>query len=561
MEFTFENQGASTYLVYVLGPEEQLDSISLGMLTNNKIPGIAPAFFAQMNERRYIKYNVSAKVSAKQLLSGMVNPKRLVGVLNGIADGLLSAEDYMLDTNAILLDLDHIFADVTTGQASLICLPVRREGRERDLRSFFKNIMMNTEFDTAGNSDIIVRIFNFLNASAAFSLTEFKKVLNQGEPLPAAARPAERTAASSSARVPESAAPRTAAPAERPETAAGPAPAERPMDRQPVRQTAIRPQAAQVGAAAVGQVKPAPASRPQTAGYAQQPPRAAYTDPGRQAAYAVPGQRAAYAAPAQPRSGKPGGMGGERMSLLYLLQHYNKENAAVYKAQKEAEKKAKGAAPAAAAKREPGRAAARMVPPPQPPRQVPVPVRSDIPVPGQQPAQQIVSAYRAPTPQPAAAREPVRQPDPVRIPRQPSVPAESPRQTKPMPEMNFGETTVLSGGTFAPTTVLSASMIQKPVARPFLIRAKNQEKIYLDKPEFRIGKERNYVDYFVGDNTAVSRSHANILSRNGACFVVDTNSTNHTFINGEMIQSNVETELNHGDTLTLGNEVFTFYMH
>ncbi|MGN0142578.1 MAG: FHA domain-containing protein, partial [Roseburia sp.] len=37
-----------------------------------------------------------------------------------------------------------------------------------------------------------------------------------------------------------------------------------------------------------------------------------------------------------------------------------------------------------------------------------------------------------------------------------------------------------------------------------------------------------------------------------------TNSTNHTFVNGLMLASNVETELNHGDRIKLANEEFEF---
>ena len=66
------------------------------------------------------------------------------------------------------------------------------------------------------------------------------------------------------------------------------------------------------------------------------------------------------------------------------------------------------------------------------------------------------------------------------------------------------------------------------------------------------------MDYFIGDNPAISRSHANILSRDGEYYIVDTNSTNHTFVNGEMIQSNVETKLTHGTRVTLANEDFEF---
>ena len=83
----------------------------------------------------------------------------------------------------------------------------------------------------------------------------------------------------------------------------------------------------------------------------------------------------------------------------------------------------------------------------------------------------------------------------------------------------------------------------------------------MNKPIFRIGKEKSYVDYFVGDNTAVSRSHANIITREGKYYIVDTNSTNHTYVNGEMIQSNVETPLTHGTKIRLANEEFEFKMY
>jgi len=127
--------------------------------------------------------------------------------------------------------------------------------------------------------------------------------------------------------------------------------------------------------------------------------------------------------------------------------------------------------------------------------------------------------------------------------------------------MNFGETTVLGGGNMGETTVLGVSSAATVQENPHLIRAKNNEKINLNKPVFRIGKEKSYVDYFIGDNTAISRSHANFISRDGEYFVTDTNSTNHTYVNGVMIQSNVETKLVHGDKVRLANEDFEFKLY
>jgi pSer/pThr/pTyr-binding forkhead associated (FHA) protein len=125
--------------------------------------------------------------------------------------------------------------------------------------------------------------------------------------------------------------------------------------------------------------------------------------------------------------------------------------------------------------------------------------------------------------------------------------------------ISFGETTVLSGG-IGETTVLGVA-VEPNRKDPHLIRAKNNEKIPLDKPVFRIGKERSYVDYFVSDNTAISRSHANIINHDGEYFVVDTNSTNHTYVNGGMIASNVETKLTHGAKIRFANEDFEFRLY
>lgn len=123
--------------------------------------------------------------------------------------------------------------------------------------------------------------------------------------------------------------------------------------------------------------------------------------------------------------------------------------------------------------------------------------------------------------------------------------------------MNFVELNDLDGGCAVgeTTVVLGASPIAQ--VKPHLIRVKTNEKIFLDKPTFRIGREKSYVDYFI-DNAAISKSHANIISRKGEYFVVDTNSTNHTFVNGQMIPSNVETKITHGAKITFGNEEFEF---
>lgn len=91
-----------------------------------------------------------------------------------------------------------------------------------------------------------------------------------------------------------------------------------------------------------------------------------------------------------------------------------------------------------------------------------------------------------------------------------------------------------------------------------LYRCATEESIEINKPVFRIGKERSYSDYFVSNNDKVSRSHADIITRGKRFFVLDQNSQNHTYVNGKAIPPQQEIEIFNGDKLTLANEEFEF---
>lgn len=590
MKFSYENQGATTYLVYEVNESDEIDSLSLGMLTNNKIQGLAQTLFTQMDETRYIKYNVSSKISVRQFFNGPVNKKRLLGVFNGIVDGLLSAEDYMIDSNAIVLDMDYIFADVSTCEATLICLPISNLEREKtDLGVFFKNIMVNTQFDSTENSDHVAKIFNFLNSSPTFSLTDFKALLdeihnseNMTQMLSDVKREKEVVQTQNVQ--------------------------QNNINNQNMQQRQINVQQAVSNPQIQSnqQMQQNPQIQPnkqirqnmlnqQQRQLRQQPPKPMPNN--RQMNIPnmnIPNQpvnKKTQAAPQQSNAEK-------EMSLFYLLQHYSAENAAVYKAQKAAKKaqsqnnmvqgniampdtknkhkKEKMPKPPKGQVQPGGFAVPGMagnngmaVPGMNGQQNFAMPGQQNlnIPTPQNNIQRQNTMSQQQPSQQPQVQAEiqnqQIPQPQQVKQPQpsQPSQPLQQPQPEMQGQQMNFGETTNLDMLMRGGTTVLNSSMRPPDMVSPHLIRIKTNENIMIDKPVFRIGKEKSYVDYFVSDNTAVSRSHANIVSRESKYYVMDTNSTNHTYLNGKMIQSNVEVELAHGDKIRLGNEDFEFMMY
>ena len=99
---------------------------------------------------------------------------------------------------------------------------------------------------------------------------------------------------------------------------------------------------------------------------------------------------------------------------------------------------------------------------------------------------------------------------------------------------------------------------QQTVHYASLYRLLTNEVISINKPVFRIGKERRYSDYFVANNDKVSRSHADIITRRGRYFIVDLNSKNGTYINDVPVPVQQEVEIHFGDRIRLANDEFEF---
>ncbi len=562
MSFTYENQGNNTYLVYKIGASDNVDTMSLGMITNNKIDGIVPTLFTQSDTDRFIKYNISAKVSAKEFLSGVVNKKRLLGVFISVLKAIKSTEEYMIDARSLLIDLEHIYVDVSKCDAMLVCLPLVRQNESVNIPMFFKQIMFSTQFDQNENCDYVAQIINYLNSTPVFSVDAFEKLLMDID--------ADNLNIAASKAV---------AGQQKPVQPQSQSQSQQPKPMQPAMNQLKN---TQVQTNMPSQGKMQSQRETQSANNVVQP---------NQVNFAVPNMNPQN----QNRINNNVQMGTnisgtyvettseKQMSMFGLLTHYSKENKQIYerqkaqrKAQKEAEKNG-AAMPGQNVKA----SNASFAIPGQPPQQRPQPAQAQPqPVMPQQPQQQFVQPQRQftqsnqpqrqfaqPQPMPQAQQKPVQQVQPQPVQNQntntgmtgnPSVP---PQILENMTKAgNFGETTVLGVGSEAgETTVLGTSQAQ--IIKPYLLRIKNNERIELNKPVFRIGKERSYVDYFVSDNTAVSRSHANIINKDNEFYIVDTNSTNHTYVNGSMIQSNVETKIEHGTKIRLANEDFEFFMY
>ena len=106
--------------------------------------------------------------------------------------------------------------------------------------------------------------------------------------------------------------------------------------------------------------------------------------------------------------------------------------------------------------------------------------------------------------------------------------------------------------------ITGAATSQLPKALPYLIRISTEERIMLSKDVFKIGKATRGVDYTVSGNGAISRQHAIISQRDGVCYIKDNKSTNHTYVNDQVVADGEEEILTHDSIIRLGDEEFRF---
>lgn len=511
-KFNYESQGTTTYLVYQIGAEDMIDDTSLGMLRNNDITGVAPILFNQINNDRFLMYNISAKRPVSSFLMDTVTKRSLLSVFLGIANAFICADEYMIDTSLFILDLDYIFVDVTTCETLVVCLPILSEtNKQVSLQQFFKNIMLEKCFDQTENIDYVGKLMSYLNGKGIFSIHDFSEMVYQLLNEQSQAQPQYQKANHQTVQ---------------------------PSVEQPVR-PAVNQQQIQMQPQTVSPVQPISPPQPTVSNIKPNIHQPASAQP---TGFAVPQQPSAAPIPINSK-GIPNNIPqkvtepvdlGEEISLLDLLKAYNPERAALYKAQKAQKKAAKGksAAPKAT-------------------------VQANAPIPMKQVAPQTNVPQKTPAMSGAAS---VQQPVQQQVQQQAQ---QSAMQNNPSPILvasnNYGGTTVLNDYSQG-TTVLSEHGANQQTT-PYLTRVKNNEKTMITTHYFRIGKERSQVEYFIGDNTNISRNHADIIMQDGDYFIKDIGSTNGTFINNSRIIPHTLTKLNNGDKIRLANEEFEFRLN
>lgn len=127
-----------------------------------------------------------------------------------------------------------------------------------------------------------------------------------------------------------------------------------------------------------------------------------------------------------------------------------------------------------------------------------------------------------------------------------------------VPDNEFGTILLAQDeGTTLLTEDAGTTLLASEEKFPILTRLKTGEQIPVRQNCFLIGKDAG-CDYSITDNRVISRRHAIIEKKNGVYFIVDENSTNHTYLNGQLLEGGKSYELADKMTIRMADEEFKF---
>ncbi|MCR5686218.1 MAG: DUF6382 domain-containing protein, partial [Lachnospiraceae bacterium] len=152
-----------------------LDTTAIGIIMSNNIPYLIPLSFSQVDETRYVKFDISSRIGFREFMCRDTTFKTVAKLFINICDSFVDMHKYMIDTGSLVTDFDMMFFEPANSLVSFIVNPDVSKHRPLDYSSFFKNILFELRITDAANVGIIINMLN----SPSFSLEEFSQQLRR----------------------------------------------------------------------------------------------------------------------------------------------------------------------------------------------------------------------------------------------------------------------------------------------------------------------------------------------------------------------------------------------
>ena len=167
INFSYESHNQTSYLLATFPPSQNLIQYQLQMMVSNDIKGLLPSTKRQSNDNILVYYNITSKISLSQILNRRkLTKKEFLTLLTGAADVWTEIQEYQLESDGLYLDKDYIFVNSDSCEPSFVYLPVCVSSNGvKNLKEFIQRMIIEGSIETSMDNFVQV-LLNALNDPA-----------------------------------------------------------------------------------------------------------------------------------------------------------------------------------------------------------------------------------------------------------------------------------------------------------------------------------------------------------------------------------------------------------
>lgn len=179
VSFKVRNIGSEKYLSYILNDDCEFDEELLDYLEENKIPELIDIIYEEDDENDYLTYNVTGRTTVDALLSNTVNAEKILGIVRGVASGIVNLCDLGIPASYVILHKGFTYVNPVTYDVGMLCVPVEADANiNAEFRTFVKDILTSVKYDDSEDCNYVARLLNLLNTDK-FTVRNFYSQLTE----------------------------------------------------------------------------------------------------------------------------------------------------------------------------------------------------------------------------------------------------------------------------------------------------------------------------------------------------------------------------------------------
>ena len=179
ISFKVRNIGSEKYLSYILDDDCEFDEELLDYLEDNKIPELIDIIYEEDDENDYLTYNVTGRTTVDALLSNTVNAEKILGIIRGVASGIVNLRDLGIPASYVVLHKEFTYVNPVTYDVGMLCVPIESEANiNAEFRMFAKDLLTSVIYDDNEDCNYVAKLLNLLNADK-FTVRNFYSQLTE----------------------------------------------------------------------------------------------------------------------------------------------------------------------------------------------------------------------------------------------------------------------------------------------------------------------------------------------------------------------------------------------